>query len=74
MFDVTVYLPKSSGTSPLHVKNFETDMPLFAHYIGALAETVNFDLLSLKTANVPIHVEVSIYLTLLGSDLAKRFG
>jgi hypothetical protein len=29
---------------------------------------------SLKTANVPIHVEVSIYLTLLGSDLAEQFG
>jgi hypothetical protein len=59
MFDVTVYLPKSSRNSPLYVKDFDTDMPLFEHRISALGQTVNFDFVCFRTANMPIHVEVS---------------
>jgi len=58
-FDVTVYLPRPSGVSLLQVKNFETDMPLFAHYVGDLGKTVNFGHVSLKTANVSSQIEVS---------------
>ena len=60
VYDITVHLPKSSETSPLYVKYFETDLPYFAHFVGALAETVHFDFVSLETINMPIHVEVSI--------------
>jgi hypothetical protein len=58
-FDVTLYLPNAEEGSLLEVKNFETDVPLFAHDIGDLEGSVFFDTFKLKSANVPIVVKVS---------------
>lgn len=40
------------------MKNFETDLPLFAHGVEELVNTVNFDTLSLRTSMMPISVGV----------------
>lgn len=58
-FDVTVYLPAGVGRNRLRIKNFETDLPLFHHETGALAETVTFDKLSLKGSNSDMDIRVS---------------
>lgn len=57
-FEITVYLPEAVGGVPVHVKNLETDLPLFSHGVGDLARTVNFGKISLQSANEPIIVEV----------------
>lgn len=55
-----MYLPKASpGRASLHVKNLETDLPLFAHWTSNLADTVDFDTVSFKSSNMPIEVGVS---------------
>ena len=61
-FETTVYLPKAVEEGPgLRVKRFETDLPLFAHSVGNIGGgAVEFDAISLKTANMPIFVEVSL--------------
>lgn len=61
--EVTMYLPKASpGRASLHVKNLETDLPLFAHWTSNLADTVDFDTVSFKSSNMPIEVG-SLYAT-----------
>ena len=35
-------------------------MKLFAHYLGALADSAYFDKISLSTSNMPIRVEVRL--------------
>ncbi|KAG6887437.1 hypothetical protein C0995_015310 [Termitomyces sp. Mi166 len=54
---VIVTLPEVAKGSALNVNAFETDMPLFVHEIGDLNGSVHFDSISLKTANLPIHVK-----------------
>jgi len=57
-FEVTVYLPKAVEEGPtLRVKRFETDLPLFAHVVGNIGSGIEFDAISLKTANLPISAE-----------------
>jgi hypothetical protein len=59
IFEVTMHLPKvSSRMSSLRVKNLETDLPLFAHRTGNLADSIDFESVSFKTSNVPIEVGV----------------
>ncbi|THH00171.1 hypothetical protein EW026_g2301 [Hermanssonia centrifuga] len=53
-FVVDVTLPSSSSSSPLVIKRFETDMPIFTHYIHDLENTVDFHSLKLRTSNGPI--------------------
>jgi hypothetical protein len=61
---VTVHLPKAvEEGSALRVKRFESDLPLFAHEVGDIGKGVEFDEISLKTANMHIGVKVS-WLTL----------
>jgi len=55
-FDITVHLPSGSGKSPLKIKNFETNLPLFAHDVGDLADTVHFDALSFESSLMRISV------------------
>ena len=57
-FVVTVHLPSTTGGAPLSIKNFETYMPAFIHYIGDLEGSVFFDSISLHTSNMPIVVKV----------------
>ncbi|EIW80931.1 hypothetical protein CONPUDRAFT_165172 [Coniophora puteana RWD-64-598 SS2] len=59
-FHVKVILPTSKDNDVLQVKRFETDMPLYVHTFGDLAEFAAFRHMSLKTAYAPITVE-SIY-------------
>lgn len=56
---VTILLPTRGfdADSPLRIKNFETDLPIFAHHIEDLGEKVMFNTLSLTTAHAPIEVE-----------------
>lgn len=58
-FDVVVHLPSSSDRSPLRVKSLLTDLPLFAHEVGDLENAVNFGSIHLKTAHMPIVIDVS---------------
>ncbi|KAF9463996.1 hypothetical protein BDZ94DRAFT_1217155 [Collybia nuda] len=55
-YDITVHLPPAVASSPLQIKHFETDLPLFVHNIGMLADTAHFDQLSLKGSMVQINV------------------
>jgi hypothetical protein len=57
-FDINIYLPVRHGR--LRVNAFETDLPLFRHDVGFLEDTVEFQQLSLKGANQPINVKVSV--------------
>jgi len=62
-FEITMHLPNASfGRPSLYVKNLETDLPLFAHCTGNLADTVDFDKVSFKSSNMPIEVG-SLYAT-----------
>ncbi|KIK56483.1 hypothetical protein GYMLUDRAFT_47020 [Collybiopsis luxurians FD-317 M1] len=54
---VIVTLPKSRNEDVLQLRNFETDMPLFAHQIDNLGSSVHFRTISLRSANAPILVE-----------------
>jgi len=56
-FTVTLYLPETEKGTVLDVKNFETDMPLFAHRIGDLVDGVHFHSISLRAENFPIDVK-----------------
>ena len=51
-------LPAAKGNAPLKLNSFRTSMKLFAHYLGALANSAYFDKISLSTSNMPIRVEV----------------
>ncbi|KAF9063790.1 hypothetical protein BDP27DRAFT_1426536 [Rhodocollybia butyracea] len=55
-FKITITLPKRR-TGVLKIKNFETDMPLFAHQLDNLAPTVHFRTISLRSSNVPMLVD-----------------
>ncbi|ETW74815.1 hypothetical protein HETIRDRAFT_482614 [Heterobasidion irregulare TC 32-1] len=54
-FDVTVRLPSDAET--LYIPAFETDLKLFAHYLGPLASAYTFGSVLLKTSNFPIDVQ-----------------
>ncbi|KAG5650856.1 hypothetical protein H0H81_010736 [Sphagnurus paluster] len=56
-FEVSVYLPKAIQGSVLDVKNFETDLPLFSHFISDLEHSVHFDAIHLQSSNLPIIVK-----------------
>jgi len=56
-FHVKVILPASKDNDVLQVKRFETDMPLYVHTFGNLAEFATFRHMSLKTADAPITAE-----------------
>jgi len=58
-FETTITLPEVSGLSPLTIKKFETDVANTIHRIGDLNKKVNFDFVSLKGSNAPIHAQVS---------------
>jgi hypothetical protein len=58
--DVHVTLPMPSDGSPLLIAGLNTHMPMFAHRIGTLEESVEFRLVDLKTSNMPITVQVRL--------------
>lgn len=54
-YEATVVLPESGKLDrPLHIENFETDVPNTVHKIGALRGIVDFTYISLKGSNAPI--------------------
>jgi hypothetical protein len=55
--DVLVTFP-TPNTTPIEIKNFETDVPLYAHKVGDLKGSVLFKKLNLKGTNMNIDVEV----------------
>ncbi|THH26317.1 hypothetical protein EUX98_g7871 [Antrodiella citrinella] len=55
-FSVVVHLPNGAGNPHLYGA-FDTDMPMFAHYLGDLDPSVAFCSIDLKTVNAPIHVQ-----------------
>jgi hypothetical protein len=63
-FETTIILPKSKNDNePLQIKNFETDVPNIRHKIGDLRGLVDFQHISLKSSNAPIHVNVRLFLS-----------
>jgi len=77
-FHATVKLPAGSDNSVLQVKKFETDMSIYVHRLGDLAQSTAFQHLSLKTSNTPIHVEsVSVeegYIQTSNSPISGHFS
>ena len=60
-FDVRLLLPVSQPGAPLRLNALRTDLPLFAHRVHDLGDTVYFNSIQLETGNTPVRVEVSIH-------------
>ncbi|PPQ85828.1 hypothetical protein CVT25_003459 [Psilocybe cyanescens] len=56
-FEITVTLPEYSDSSPLNIKNFETDVPNSRHEIADLGGKVFFESIALKGSNSRIKAE-----------------
>lgn len=55
-WDLKVRLPASSSGSSREIKKLVTDMPMFLHQVGDIGQSMFFDILSLHTSNMPVHV------------------
>ncbi|KAG5646851.1 hypothetical protein DXG03_002228 [Asterophora parasitica] len=53
-YEATVVLPATKNRKPLHIQNFETDIPNISHQIGDLQGLVEFSYIDLKGSNAPI--------------------
>ncbi|KDQ56481.1 hypothetical protein JAAARDRAFT_36637 [Jaapia argillacea MUCL 33604] len=53
-FDIVVRLPATSIDTPLELKTFETDLPMFSHVIDDLERKVQFESISLRSSNMMI--------------------
>lgn len=71
-FDIKVHLPAGSSQNHAQISNFETYLPNFAHILGDLADSINFNHISLRGSNdrifakvcpIPILMTRAIYLT-----------
>ncbi|KZT03914.1 uncharacterized protein LAESUDRAFT_728604 [Laetiporus sulphureus 93-53] len=56
-FEVTVLMPATSTEYPLNVSAFETDLPMFSHYVDELPSELLFRTLSLRSKDARIHVQ-----------------
>ena len=57
-FDIRVHLPPGTAQQPQRITNLESNIGNFAHVLGDLADSVQFDSISLKGANEPIQAKV----------------
>lgn len=57
-FDVKVHLPAGTSQNRLQVPNFETRLPNFAHILGDLGRTINFNRIALWGTNDRISAKV----------------
>jgi hypothetical protein len=58
--DVRVTLPTPLDGTPLLLTGLNTNMPTFVHKIGALEESVEFQVVDMRTSYVPITVQVCL--------------
>ena len=57
-FDIRLVLPSAESQAPLKIEALRTDLPLFTHALPELADMVYFREVELKSANMPVTVEV----------------
>ena len=57
-FDIRLVLPAEESQGPLKMNALRTDLPLFTHALPELADMVYFREVELKSANMPVTVEV----------------
>lgn len=57
-FDIRVRLPRREKGDMI-LRTFRTDLPMFAHHVGALEDNFYFEQLKLSGEGMPMFIEVS---------------